>query len=234
VRRPAASTRTATLVQTYVATDTPNLTCWAWTRNATSARMPPATSRKGVNAPVPMGSRFQSRHGTLRSGLSPVSSMIPALAIVHSPKYLPLEVLSARIAWYCTDGQSVGARRARPSSASSASPRRYCTIEIRTDYHTLAAEDHCYPTSATPSRLSSNQTLRTKLIRVRFVTFPGMPWETGPRRLPMRQALASLDESRYFPDAILDAGALRGLLNAVVAYAGAAVAEFDAVFGSRA
>jgi hypothetical protein len=52
--------------------------------------------------------------------------------------------------------------------------------------------------------------------------------------LPMRPEVATLDDSRYFPDAILDATSLRGFLNAVIAYADATVAQFDAVFGSRA
>src|SRR5262249_45086318 len=52
--------------------------------------------------------------------------------------------------------------------------------------------------------------------------------------LPMRPEVATVDDSRYFPDAILDATSLRGFLNAVIAYANAAVARFDAIFGSRA
>jgi hypothetical protein len=46
--------------------------------------------------------------------------------------------------------------------------------------------------------------------------------------------VAFLDDIRYFPGAILDATSLRGFLNAVIAYADAAVAQFDEIFGSRA
>jgi len=42
------------------------------------------------------------------------------------------------------------------------------------------------------------------------------------------QAVATLDDSRYFPDAILDATSVRGLINAIVAYADEAVVQFDA------
>jgi restriction system protein len=84
------------------------------------------------------------------------------------------------------------------------------------------------------NRLREKHALPAIALAPVFVAVPGMPWEIGPPRLPMRSALATLDESRYFPDAILDASSLRGFLNAVVAYADATVAEFDAVFGSRA
>jgi restriction system protein len=83
-------------------------------------------------------------------------------------------------------------------------------------------------------RLREKHALPAMALAPIFVAFPGMLWETRPPRLPMRQAVATLDESRYFPDAILDAISLREFLNAIIAYADAAVAEFDAVFGSRA
>lgn len=70
-----------------------------------------------------------------------------------------------------------------------------------------------------------------------MVFFSGLPnviSGTDLPPLPIRPEVATLKDTRYFPDAILDATSLRGLLNAVIAYADTAVAQFDAVFGSRA
>lgn len=67
-----------------------------------------------------------------------------------------------------------------------------------------------------------------------FFSFPGYSFETGFPALPFRQAWSALDDSRCFPDTILDAASLRGLLRAAISYADATVAEFDAIFGSRA
>lgn len=63
---------------------------------------------------------------------------------------------------------------------------------------------------------------------------PNVTSGTNLPPLPMRPEVATLDDSRYFPDAVLDATSLQGFLNAVIAYADAAVAQFDGVFGSRA
>lgn len=67
-----------------------------------------------------------------------------------------------------------------------------------------------------------------------FFSIPDYSWRTGFPALPMRQALANINGDGYFSDAILDATSLRGFLNAVIAYANAAVSEFDALFDSRA
>jgi len=83
-------------------------------------------------------------------------------------------------------------------------------------------------------RLRAKHAVPAMVLTPVFFGFPYMPSETKPPPLPLRRALANLDEIRYFPDAILDATSLRGFLNAVIAYADEAVAEFDAVFGSRA
>jgi restriction system protein len=82
-------------------------------------------------------------------------------------------------------------------------------------------------------RLREKHALPAVALAPIFFAFPGMLWDTRPSRLPMRQAVTTLDESRYFPDAILDATSLRGFLSEILAYADAAVAEFDAVFGAR-
>jgi restriction system protein len=96
------------------------------------------------------------------------------------------------------------------------------------------ADELTEPARAEFKRLRGKHALPAMGMAPVFFAIPGMLGEIGPPRMPMREALATVDESRYFPSAILDVTSLRGLLNAVITYADAAVAEFDAVFSSRA
>jgi hypothetical protein len=56
----------------------------------------------------------------------------------------------------------------------------------------------------------------------------------GPPSLPLREAAVASEIDHLLPDALLDAKALRPLLEASIEHSLAAIAEFDEVFGERA
>lgn len=83
-------------------------------------------------------------------------------------------------------------------------------------------------------RLREQYAVPAMTLSLFFSGLPNVTSGTSLPPLPLRPRVATLDDSRYFPDAILDATSLRGFLKAVNAYADAAVAQFDGVFGLRA
>jgi restriction system protein len=74
----------------------------------------------------------------------------------------------------------------------------------------------------------------TMILAIMFLESEMVPIRGGPPPLPLREAILASEQSPVFPDVILDATSLRGLLDAIVEYSNSAVAEFDAVFGERA
>jgi hypothetical protein len=66
-----------------------------------------------------------------------------------------------------------------------------------------------------------------------FMEMPGKPDGPAAPPLPLRESITA-EAAASFPDDVLDAIALRPLLDAVLRAYDAAIAEFDAVFGGRA